>query len=251
MDAFARYYEVDSGLETEDIPFYLALARRAAGPILEVACGTGRVLVPLARAGFEVVGLDVSPAMLEIARAKVEAAGLQARIRLVQADARSFALGERFGLAVVALNSFMHFVEDGDPERVLLAVARHLRPEGLLAIDLPNPEATLLAERDGALVHEWTRRLGADGRMVQKLRSQRVDSARQVLQVEFVYDDLAPDGLLRRTVLSFPMRYFFPREMDLLLEKCGYEVEGVYGSHELDPFESDSPKMILLAGVRS
>lgn len=247
MDAFARYYDVDAGLETEDLPFYLAIARRTGGPVLEVGCGTGRVLVPLARAGFDVVGVDVSPAMLALAAQRVAAAGPQSKVSLVRADARRLDLVERFNLAFVALNSLMHFVGDGDPEDALSAIHRHLRPTGLLVLALPNPEATLLGESSGQLVHEWTRTAPDTGHQLLKLRSQTIDSARQVLRLTFVYDDVAPDGTLRRTAIPFELRYFFPRELRLLLEKSRFAIEDFYGGYELEPFESDSEHMVVVA----
>ncbi len=97
------------------------------------------------------------------------------------------------------------------------------------------------------MIHEWTRRAPGSGHQILKFRSQTVDSAAQLLQVSFIYDEVAPDGVVRRTAIPFQLRYFFPRETTLLLEKCGFEVEAVYGSYELDPFESGSEKMIVLA----
>src|SRR5579863_1653723 len=118
-DAFARFYDLDTAEITEDLAFWLNLARRTGGPILEVAAGTGRVLLPLARAGFSIVGVDLSGPMLEVARAKVARARLSAPVELIQADALDLDLGRRFKLALVALNSFGHFAEPGEPERAL------------------------------------------------------------------------------------------------------------------------------------
>ena len=250
MDAFARYYDVDTGLETEDVPFYVAFARRTGGPILEVACGTGRVLLPLAQAGFDVVGVDVSPAMLAIAREKVESAGLQGKVRLVQADARDFSIDsmhERFNLAFIALNSFMHFVDHEDQVRVLRGIARHLKPGGFLILDLPNPEQTILGESSGHLIHEWTRQAPDTGHQLLKFRSQRADTASQLLDLTFIYDDVAPDGQVRRTAIPFALRYFHRREVELLLERCGFAVEAVYGGFELEDYQDSSLKLIVVA----
>lgn len=247
MDAFARYYDVDTGLETEDVPFYVAFARRTGGPILEVACGTGRVLLPLAEAGFEVVGLDISRAMLNIAWEKVQSAGLQDKVRLVLGDARDFDLGMRFNLAFVALNSFMHFVDDEDQVRVLRGIARHLKPGGFLILDLPNPEQSILGESGGHLIHEWIRRAPDTGHQLLKFRSQRADTASQLLDLTFIYDDVAPDGQVRRTAIPFALRYFHRREVELLLERCGFAVEAVYGSYELEAYQDGSLKLIVVA----
>src|SRR5579884_2028833 len=103
-DPFARFYDLDTEGIDADLPFWIGLARRAGGPILEIGCGTGRVLIPLAEAGFRVVGVDVSSAMLAIARDKVAASGVGDHVELVQADALSLDLGQVFAFVFIALN---------------------------------------------------------------------------------------------------------------------------------------------------
>src|SRR5215212_11475687 len=121
--ALARLY--DAFPFDADLPLYLELAAAEGGRVLEVACGSGRVLVPLARAGHHVVGLDASPHMLARAREKLTAAGLgeSGRVRLVQGDMRTFALGEVFDLAVIAVKSFAYLLTRADQQRALAAVA--------------------------------------------------------------------------------------------------------------------------------
>lgn len=132
-DVFARFYDLDTEGFDADLPFWVNLARRTGGPILEVGCGTGRVLLPLARAGLSVVGVDVSPSMLAIAHDKIAQAGQSTRITLVEADALTLQLKRRFNLAFIALNSFGHFFEPGAAERVLERINANLVPNGLLA----------------------------------------------------------------------------------------------------------------------
>src|SRR5713226_4481605 len=92
-DSFARFYDLDTLEVVDDLPFWINLARRTGGPVLEVGCGTGRVVIPLAESGAHVVGIDVSAAMLAIARDKVSAAGVDGRVELIRADALSLRLG--------------------------------------------------------------------------------------------------------------------------------------------------------------
>src|SRR5438874_13780015 len=109
FDRHARYYDLEHEDYQDDLPMYAGFAAATGGkPVLELACGTGRCQLPLAGAGHLVTGLDISPAMLHLARQKVDAAGLADRVRLVQGDMREFDLGHRFGLAFIALNSLMH-----------------------------------------------------------------------------------------------------------------------------------------------
>ena len=246
MDEFPRLYDLDTADLVEDVEFYAALARRIGGSILEIGCGTGRVLAPLAAAGFTATGVDVDPAMLARARARLARMGLAERVRLVEADARSLDLGESFALAIVPLNSFLHFVADEDQIAVLQAIRRHLRSGGLLALDLPNPEPALLGETGGQVVLEWTRRDPETGREVSKLRSQRVDTAQQLVELTLFFDE-AEQLRLKRRIYQFWLRYVYRRELELLLEKCGFAVESIYGGFDLADYGSDSLKLIALA----
>src|SRR5438067_1982858 len=142
-----------------DVPLYLELASAQGGRVLEVACGTGRVLVPLVRAGSHVTGLDASPFMLDIAREKLAAAGpeIEARARLVEGDMRSFALGEMFDMAIIAVKSMAYLTSRVDQQRTLRAVGGHLRPGGLLALDLMNPSPARPLEPTGSLRQDLVR----------------------------------------------------------------------------------------------
>ena len=134
-----------------DVPLYQELAATQGGRVLEIACGSGRVLVPLAAAGATVTGLDASPHMLALARAKLEAAGphVAARARLVEGDMRAFQVAGPFDLAIIAVKSLAYLTSRADQQRALAAVAAHLRPGGLLALDLHAPRAGLAAGAAG------------------------------------------------------------------------------------------------------
>ena len=176
-DVFARFYDLDTAESDADLPFWVSLARRTGGPILEVASGTGRVLLPLAEAGFDVVGIDISPEMLSIARDKVAAAGVASRVELIQADALEFQHGRTFPLAIVALNSFGHFLEDGEPEVALERIRSHLQPNGIVALDLTNPVPGAFGETTGVVIHDYTRDGPSDRWKTVKLRSQTLDQS--------------------------------------------------------------------------
>ena len=126
---------------TDDLAFYAGFAGTQGGPVLELGCGSGSILVPLARAGHHVVGVDTSSHMLALAREKLASAGpeVAVRARLVQGDLRYLELSDRFDLAIIAVKSFAYLITRHDQQRALAAVGAHLRPGGLLAIDLLNP----------------------------------------------------------------------------------------------------------------
>ncbi|MCD6289632.1 MAG: class I SAM-dependent methyltransferase [Anaerolineae bacterium] len=247
FDVFARYYDYEYGAFDADVPMYLGFAERVGSPILELAAGTGRLLLPLARAGFQVTGIDISEALLAVAREKIRAADVESQVRLVRADMRDFALEQRFHMAFCALNSFMHLETVRGQAMALRCWRRHLQPGGLLIIDLFLPNPARLGEEDGRLMLQHTWKDETTGVTIVKQHARRVDFAEQRLDVHFIYDEISPDGTIRRTVTPFTLRYLGRFEMQLLLERSGYIVEAVYGSWDLDPLESDSDRMIFIA----
>jgi SAM-dependent methyltransferase len=248
FDLFARFYDLDHGTFTEDLSFYLGFAQRTGSPVLDAGCGTGRVLLPLARAGYAVTGLDVSPAMLACARARLaaEPAAL-ARATLVEADVRAFALDTRFALAFMALNTFLHLVTLEDQRAALRRLHAHLQSGGLLLLDLFNPLASQLAVSEGQLLHEWTRTDPATGRTVLKFMTHHSDFATHVVHATFLYDEVDAEGVVRRTVAPFRLRFIARPEIELLLAEAGFALEALYGTYDLGPYVHDSPRLLVVA----
>lgn len=245
-DPFARYYDADFRDYSEDIPLVREFARRAGGPVLELMCGTGRVLLPLAEAGFELTGVDSSPAMLAIARANLADAELLDRVTLIEGDVRDVPLpAETFALAFVAVNSFMHLEEVRDQLAVLANVRRALTRRGLLLLDLFNPDPAEIAREDSRLVLD--REYELDGRHVQKFVAIESDAALQLSRVTYLYDETDSSGALTRRTMRFTMRWFYRYELEHLLARAGFALRNVYGSYELDEYGSGSPRLIVVA----
>ncbi len=246
MDRIARFFDAEYADYTDDLPVLRALAQRARGPLLELGCGTGRTLVPLAQAGFEIDGIDSSPEMLKIARAKVQAAGVGNRVRLIEGDFRhGFAAG-RYHFAFALMNTFLH-LEQPERESTLREWHDALAPRGLLLIDVFAPDVAELAALNGRLEWDKTWTDPATGRQVMKFLARTVDPAEQVMEVSHIYDEIDTDGLVRRSVSSFELTYLWKNEAHLLLEKTGFEVEELYGDWEMNHFDSASERMILVA----
>ena len=247
-EVLARYYDLEYGDFRDDLPVYLGFAARTGSPILEFGCGTGRVLLALAEAGYDVAGVDVSPAMLALAREKVRRRpDLRGRVRLVEADARDVDLPERFALALWAINSFMHLTTQADQLRTLARAHALLREGGLLILDLFQPDPHLLAKADGRVLHDATWPEGPEGAPTLKFSSRHLDLAEQTLNVTYIYDDLLPGGETRRRLAPFAMRYLHRFEAQLLLERADFTVEALYGSYELDGCNAESERMIFVA----
>jgi SAM-dependent methyltransferase len=247
FDRFARFYDLDYESFQDDVALYLGFAERLGGPLLELGCGTGRLLLPLARAGFDITGVDLSPRMLAVAQAKVDAAGLDGGITLLQADMRQVELPQQYRLAFIAINSFMHLTTLEDQMQALGAWHKLILPGGLLIIDVDNPDPRQLLEADGRLDLNGRWFDPDSGATVLKYMSRTLDAARQLQHVLFIYDEVFPDGQMRRTLAPFQARYLYRFEGELLLDKAGFTPEQVYGSYDLDPYSSESERMIFVA----
>ena len=233
-----------------DLALYLELAAAQGGRVLEVACGSGRVLVPLAQAGHQVTGVDASAHMLAVAREKLAGAGpaAEANARLVQGDMRSFQLGEQFDLAVIAVKSFAYLTERAGQAQTLARVAAHLRPGGLLAIDLMHPAPAWLLEPVGSLRQDLVQDVPAQGITVARTEAVvSTDLAAQVRVIRSAYEIVAAGGTVTKRFVEWPYRYIYRFEAEHLLERAGFVIEALYGGYQREPFSSESRTMLFLA----
>jgi len=246
-DVIAEYYDLEFDAFTEDVDLYLAFAQRAGPPVLELGCGTGRLLVPLARAGFEVEGVDRSAAMLARAAERLNRHGLS-HVRLRQADLTDLSeLPERhYSLVVLAVNGFLHLLDHAVQVTALEQIHRVLRPGGLLLLDVLHPTPAQLEGWEGHLLHDATWAL-PDGSLLDRFSARRVSPAEQTIETRLFYDRRRPDGTLTRDVVSYTLRYVHRFELELLLERSGFRIEAVYGSYQLDPLDDESALMLVVA----
>ncbi len=242
--AIAELYAIDFADIHEDVDFYHSLAKHTNGAILELMCGTGRVLVPLARAGFDVTGIDTSAEMLAVAQRALATAPAT----LIQADARTWQSDTRYGLAIVALNSFMHMTTTTDQLDMLATIHDVLQPGGRLVIDVFNPDIRSIPRYRGDVVLDRQFML-PDGRQVQKFVVQWADVVAQQINVVFMYD-INDDAQMRRVTASFTMRWLWHYEAEHLLARAGFVLEHVYGDYELGPLTNESEQMIFVARKR-
>ena len=240
--------------ERLDVAFFVEEAISSGSPVLEIGCGTGRVLIPTARAGIQIQGLDLSNRMLEVCREKLndEPESVQQRVQLVQADMRSFDLGRTFQLATIPFRPFQHLTTVDDQLRCLRCIHRHLAESGRLILDLFNPSLPSLVRDDiGQETGDEPEFETPDGRRV--VRRSRVvsrDLANQVNFVELIYYVRHPDGRQERLVHAFPMRYLFRYEAEHLLSRCGFEVRQVYSDYERSPFGTKYPGDLILVAEK-
>jgi SAM-dependent methyltransferase len=232
-----------------DVPFYVD-ATRQAGSVLELGCGTGRILIPVARAGASIVGLDLSGAMLARCKAKVaeESKEIRDRIDLRAADARSFDLGRRFDVVTFPFRAFQHLVDVTDQLACLDCVRRHLSPDGRLVLDVFNPDIARLA-MPSEVEHEdtpWTP-LPNNRRFRRTARVVKIDPIAQVSDIEISYYVIESDGREERRVQAFPMRWFFKHELEHLFARAGFTITEIFGNFDRSPLRQGSPEMVIVA----
>jgi SAM-dependent methyltransferase len=231
-----------------DLEFHVDAAREAGSPVLEIGCGTGRVLIPTARAGIEITGLDLSSSMLAVCRQRLlaEPDPVRARVELVEGDMRRFDLGRSFNLVTVPFRPFQHLVSVEDQLACLSCIRRHLAPGGTLILDLFNPSLEALVRPAGVEAEDTPETLLPDGRRLSRsFRIVSQDRAAQANQVELIYHVTHPGGRTERLVHSFTMRYLFRYEAEHLLVRAGFEIAALYGGYDRSPFGTTYPGELI------
>lgn len=235
----ARRYDLESSKISGDVPFYEECAERYGEPVLEIACGTGRVTIPLAEKGIDIVGLDLAETMLDEARRKAARKNLE--IEWVRADARNFDLGRKFRTIFIPFNSLAHFKTRKDAEGLFGSVKDHLSEGGRFIIDYFNPDLEILTRKPSEM-YPNTEFTDDDGRKVEVTENNSYDCATQVNRIKWHY---RVEGVEKFSI-DLNMRIFFPAELEALLHCNGFAVEFRYGDYKGTPFSSDSPKQILI-----
>jgi SAM-dependent methyltransferase len=231
-----------------DVAFFVEEAAAAGGPVLELGCGTGRILLPLARAGCTITGVDSSRAMMERCRLKLSAepAAVRARVTLHEGDAGSAAPGGPFALITAPFRVLQHLTTIERQLQLLDSVARHLAPGGLFIFDVFNPDFTRMAtDRSGESEDTPELRL-PDGRLFRRTaRIPRVRWLDQILEVELIYyvsDERT--GQSGRFVQAFEMRWHLREELSHLVARAGFRPVAVYGDYARLPLTDASPEQV-------
>jgi SAM-dependent methyltransferase len=230
-----------------DVGFYVEEARATRGPVLEVGCGTGRVLLPTARAGCTITGVDASSAMLARCRAALaaEPAAMQKRVTLHQHDIRDFDLGAKYALITAPFRVFQHLTTIDDQLRALAAIRRHLAPGGRLVFDVFNPNFGMIVGADGQEREEIPEQPLPDGRVFRRaFRIARVRWLDQVSEVELIY---YVSGA--RHVQAFEMRWFLRAELEHLVARGGLRVQTMYGDFQRGPLVEGCAEQIVIATI--
>ncbi len=225
-----------------DYDFYKRWCEKANGPVLELCCGTGRLTIPLKKAGIDITGLDFTPAML--ARAKMKAQKEKISIDLIEGDMRNFRLNKQFSMIFIPFNSLQNTYTREDIESVFSAVRHHLLPDGSFIIEIFNPSIHLMVNREKTPEETFNFTLD-DGTSVVVREQCRYDSASQNNRVTWTFIMNS-----KEIPTHLDMHCFYPLEMDALLHYNHFNIVHKFGDHNETPFCSTSQKQLYVCKVK-
>ncbi len=251
-DDLAAFYDYEWQELTEDIGFIAGECGEAGMPVLELACGTGRVTIPVASGGLEIWGVDNSRRMLEIFEEKLKTlpSEVAARIHPVFGGMEDFSLDRKFRCAFVPFNSFLLLTSREDQNRCLRNVYHHLEDDGTFIVDIFSPRFDLCAQEKSDI--RFLRHFYYPPEDLAIIQWEYVERnmAEQVMSIDFLYEWYDRGGTLKRAARSLKMAVIFRYEMQHLLEKNGFEVVRFYGNYDRTPFSMKSPQMIFICRKR-
>jgi SAM-dependent methyltransferase len=251
-DDYAPFYDWENArtLGRRDLPFWRTVARQAGGPLLELGCGTGRLSVPLARAGVPVVGVDRSEPMLARARRRAARAGLASRLRLIRADIRllPFADATRrtapFAMVLAPYGMLQSLLRERDLAATLAAVHRVLEPGGTLGIELVADLPSWAEYRKRVSLSGWRGRAG--GTRVSLVESVRQDRGRRLTIFDQEFTERRGRSTAVRT-FSLAFRTLSVPQMVRRLEKTGFEVSALLGDYKGRAWDARADVWVILA----
>ncbi|MBN2326022.1 MAG: class I SAM-dependent methyltransferase [Candidatus Omnitrophica bacterium] len=238
-----------------DVGFFVDLAKECGKQVLELGCGTGRILIPTAREKMQITGLDLSSEMLRVCRHSLdrEPESVQNCVDLVQSDMRDFDLGKQFHLVTIPFRTFHHLLHVADQIKCLSSIRRHLYDGGRLTLDLFNPSLPYLYDkRFQKLVEEEPPFQLPDGRrMLRRCQLLARDLHQQILTLEFLYEWRDENGAVQQYSHQMILRYFFRYEIEHLLARTGFELECVYADYKKTPFGSQYPGELIVVARKA
>lgn len=248
-DDWADLYDKVYAYLDYDIGFYVSQAEASGGPVLELGCGTGRVALALADAGFDVTGVDISPRMIAQANAKATELGLSDKARFVVGDMADSQVDGEFGLVCFPFRSFQSMLEVDDQREALENAAAHLREGGILALDTFAPDMEQLGDRRDEAVPFHIRDVEqTDGTNIVVWGQNLWDGVSQVNSARLIIEELDATGKsLGRHFRDFDLRYTFRYEMEHLLELSGFTLEVVYGNFEGGEVTDQADDLVWIA----
>jgi len=253
----ARYYDQAYGVKKDllDLPFYLDLARRSGGPVLELACGTGRILLPIAREGIAIHGIDNSAPMLNVLRKNIQQEPKDVRelISVAEGDMRDFRSNRQYPLVIIPFRPLQHMYTVEDQLAALNTAAFHLEDEGILAFDLFFPKFDLIYSGINEEIHELEWPLNSDpGKIVRRyLRKESVDKVNQNFTAAFIFRTYQGGKVVQEETEPLKMSYYTYPHLRALFMLAGLEIVEEYGSFARAPLDNNAEQMIFILKRKS
>ncbi len=233
----ARRYDLFEGAIAAGnfLDFYARQIEKYGEPVLELACGSGRLTIPLTEKGFNIKGLDISDEMMNLAKEKAHHRNIE--LDLVKGDMTDFDLGEKFKLIFIPAQSLTHLYEISEVEKCFACVKKHLADGGRFLIELFNPSLEILLEKYDQIYPQCSfGNISVDSKSF-------YDTATQIKHIELIFREGSNQ---HDQILTFKMRQFFPQEIDALLKYNGFRIEQKFGDHLENEFNSDSQKQLII-----
>lgn len=240
-------YDLECDEVDEELPLIEEWARKAGGPLLDVACGTGRTALRLVARGYQVTGVDITPEMVALGREKAAAQGVS--VEWVVADVRAFHLQRRFRCAYMVGNAFQFFLTRADQESLLARVREHLRPGGYFLFETRNPSPRKLNEPYRSEPQTYMTPDG--GQLVITYDPPVYDPMTQIQHHTAYYHWRQPDGERVEKMKRTALRYVYPREIEALLFYNGFQIEASYGSWQRDLLTAEAIEMVFACQPRA
>ena len=246
----SQFYDLEYSVFDADLDMYRQFAERARGPILELGCGTGRVLEAFDDIDYPIVGIDTSVAMLDIARSRISE-----NVTLVQRDMRRSDEDPvlphgPFSFVLSAINTFLHLPDVRSQIETLESVRRVTAPGGIMLLDLFVPDPVFISRLNGQLTLEFHHEF-ENGDRLDKWVARTHDLATQLIQTTVYFDVTNANGTVQRLVDHYSTRYVHLYELEHLLSRTGWDLVSLFGNYDLEPFGSDSDRILALATPRS
>jgi len=251
-DISAKYYDAAYAAKKDllDAPFYVDLAKQSGGPVLEIGCGTGRVLLNIARAGIEITGVDQSKPMLHVLETQLqrEPGEVRRRVSLHEGDMRRFRLGKNFPLVIIPFRPLQHMFTLQDQIAALTTAAMHLQDNGLLAFDVffPMFEKIPAGVGEEILELEWSADCQPPAIVRRYFRKESFDKIGQTFSATFIYRTYQSEQLVREEIEPLKMSYYTYPHLRGLFLLTGLDPVEEYGSFDKKPFDNSSNEMIFV-----
>jgi SAM-dependent methyltransferase len=251
-EVLAKYYDQAYAVKKDlvDLSFYLELAQSCGGPVLEIACGTGRVLLPIARARIPIDGVDNSPAMLAILKEHIknELPDVRERIHVHQGDMREFRLGSKYPLVIIPFRPMQHMRTVEEQVNALKTAAFHLANDGILAFDVFFPKFSIMESAIGEEVMEmeWPDPTSANRVVRRYFRKDAVDKVQQVFSFTFFLRTFEGDSVVHEDLTAMTLSYYTYPHLRALFLLTGLEIVAEYGTFDKTPLDNSATQMIFL-----